>query len=282
MGGNGREPGASGIDRPVFIVGPHRSGTTLVYKFLARHPDVAYYTAADRRLGSTPALAHAAARLGFGNYPHEAQRIWDRFRDQDDDRMDAADATPAASAWHRDRVRRVLGLRGRTRFLAKYPRLSLRLGWLDAVFPGCLFLQVVRDWRAVVNSTVVRRVNRERPESRQEYFGVRIRGWRDLEAVPHPVAAGRIYHAVTLHLEEEARRFGGRLRRVRYEEFCARPVEESRSLADWAGLRWTPEFEESVRRPLKPRNEKWKEGLGPEMIEAVRAEDPAFFARYES
>ena len=30
---------APGIDRPIFIVGPHRSGTTVFYELLAAHPD---------------------------------------------------------------------------------------------------------------------------------------------------------------------------------------------------------------------------------------------------
>ncbi|MHC4822249.1 MAG: sulfotransferase, partial [Planctomycetota bacterium] len=38
------------IDRPIFILGPHRSGTTLLYKLLGRHPDVAFFSDADRRL----------------------------------------------------------------------------------------------------------------------------------------------------------------------------------------------------------------------------------------
>jgi hypothetical protein len=272
---------SNAVDRPVFLRGPHRSGTTLVYKFLARHPDAAWFTAADRRLENAPALAHAAARLGLGAYPHEAQRIWDRFRDRDDDVMGAADAAPKQAAWHRRRVLRVLELRGRTRFVAKYPRLSLRLDWLDAVFPGALYLHVVRDWRAVVNSTVSRRVKREGREGDLEWFGVRIPGWRELDALPHPVAAGRIYRHVTLHLEKETERYGPRLRRVRYEEFCADPVAASRGIADWAGLRWTPEFEEKVRRPLKARNDKWKTGLGEKVVADIRAEDPAFYARYE-
>ena len=274
-------PADAAVDRPVFILGPHRSGTTLIYRFLSRHPDAGWFTAADRRLVGAPALAHAAARIGLGNYPHEAQRIWDRFRSRDDDAMEAADADPRKAAWHRERVRRTLELRGRPRFLAKYPRLSLRLGWLDAVFPGSLFLHVVRDWRGVVNSTVRRRVKREGREGDLEWFGVRIPGWRALEALPHPLAAGRIFRHVSLHLEKEAERFGPRLRRVKYEDFCADPVEQSRALAEWAGLRWTPEFEQAVRRPLKSRNDKWRTGLGEDVVASIRAEDPAFYARYE-
>ena len=37
------------VDRPIFIMGPHRSGTTLLYNILAAHPDVGYFNRANRR-----------------------------------------------------------------------------------------------------------------------------------------------------------------------------------------------------------------------------------------
>ena len=272
---------ASGVDRPVFIVGPHRSGTTLVYGFLSKHADVGWISAADRRFPNSPLLAHVVSRLGYGNFPHEGQRIWDRHWTGQDDRMGPQQATPEATAWYREKVRRIVGLRGRTRFLAKYPRHSLRLGWLDAVFPGCLFLQVVRDWRAVVHSTVRRMGRREGDAGDDAYFGVRIPGWRETMAEPHPVVASRIYRYVTLHLEAEAATWGPRLRRVGYEALCARPGEELRGVCDWAGLRWTPEFEAAASRTLEPRNSSWKTGLDAAVLAKIRAEDPTFYGRYE-
>jgi hypothetical protein len=87
--------------------------------------------------------------------PMESQPIWDRFWNCEHDEMGANDATPESVSWYRKTVRRVLRLRNAERFLAKYPRLTLRLDWIDAVFPGALFVHIIRDWRAVVNSTLV-------------------------------------------------------------------------------------------------------------------------------
>lgn len=277
-------PGGT-IDRPLFIVGPHRSGTTLVYRFLSRHPDVAFFTNLDRRFRASPVLAHllgsAMAGLGSRPFPHEGQRLWDRFRTGEDDRMDAGDAPPEVAAWFRGRVLRVLSLRGRTRFLAKYPRLSLRLPWLDAVFPGCLFLHVTRDWRATVHSTASWRASREERGGESTWFGVRVPGWRSINGTP-VAAAARIFREVTVHLEGERERFGERLRVVRYEDFCARPAEEVRAITAWAGLAWSPEFEARVTRNLSARNDSWREALDPEELERIRAGDPGFFARHEA
>lgn len=267
------------VDRPIFIVGPHRSGTTLIYSTLARHPDMAYFTEADRRLPRWPTTAHLLVKAGIKTRPHEAQKLWDLEWNKDDDRMDAEDARPDVIAWYTARVRRTVDLRGRTRFLAKYPRHSLRLEWLDTVFPGCLFLHVTRDWRAVVHSTAKWRIKRE--AARSAWFGVRIPGWRERDSSPPALVAGRIFRYVTQHLEQEATRWGSRFVRIAYEDFCARPLKEIGRITEWAGLSWSPQFEKSVERDLQARNDSWREGLSPEVVEQIRAEAPEFFARHE-
>jgi len=269
-------------DRPVFIVGPHRSGTTLVYFLLAKHPDVACFTDADRRVPRWPTVAYWMNRLGRGRMPHEAQRLWDLRWPGVDDRMNASDADDDVVAWYRARVRRSLELRGRTRFVAKYPRLSLRLDWLDVVFPGCLFLHVVRDWRAVVLSTARRRDKRRGRGGDAAHFGVRIPGWRDAVDDPPVATAAGIFRHVTRRLESDALRFGPRMRRVTYEGLCARPTEELRAIADWAGLAWSPEAERRCPRALAARNDKWFASPDAAVLERFRAEDPEFFGRYET
>lgn len=227
-----------------------------------------------------PRIAHLLVQLGMKTKPHEAQQLWDLEWTGDDDRMGAADARPAVVAWYRERVRRTVELRGRTRFLAKYPRHSLRLGWLDAVFPGCLFLHVTRDWRAVVHSTAKWKAKREAKGS-DAYFGVRIPGWRDRDGSPPALVAGRVFRYVTRHLEDEAAHWGPRFARVAYEDYCARPLDEMRRIVDWAGLGWTPDFEKRIERDLEARNDAWRTGLEPALVERIRAEDPEFFARHE-
>jgi hypothetical protein len=275
-------PESSVPDRPIFIVGPHRSGTTLIYFQLAKHPDVACFTAADRRTPRWPSVAQWINRLGAERLPHEAQRVWDLEWRGDDDRMDASDAGPDVVSWYRRRVQRTLELRGRTRFLAKYPRLSLRLDWLDATFPGCLFLHVVRDWRAVVGSTAKRREKRSSRDGDAAHFGVRIPGWRGMIDDEPELAAGRVFLHVTRQLESDAEKYGTRLRRVTYEGFCARPAEEMHAIADWAGLAWTGDFERRCPKTLAARNDKWLEHPDRAVFDRIRAEDPALFARYEA
>lgn len=271
---------SAAIDRPIFVLGPHRSGTTLLYRILAAHPDVACFMREDHRLPTHPRLAHLWAKLARSDgSPVEAQRIWDLRWRRPDDVMVAGDALPLDTAFYRKRVAAVLALRGRPRFAAKYPRLSLRVDWLDAIFPDALFVHMVRDWRAVLASTLVRK--RKREARRGGWFGVRVPGWRELGGVSHEEAAAEQYRQTTLALERAAGRFGPRWLRVGYGDLCRDPDAEVRRLADFCALPWTPEFEAAVPRDLRSADHKWKEQLDPRTLDALRAKDPAFFSRYE-
>src|SRR5687768_15997753 len=132
---------AAEIDRPIFILGPPRSGTTLLYETLARHPDVGYLHLGFKRFPGVPRLGQALVRARiYPDQPKEAREFWNRFATREDDAMDAADATPEVVAWYRLAVAGLLRAQGATRFVAKLPALSLRARWLDAVFPGCHFV----------------------------------------------------------------------------------------------------------------------------------------------
>jgi len=270
---------AKTIERPIFIVSPHRSGSTLLYRMLGAHPDTGYFTRMNRRLPGFPRIAWWMTRLGVRDDPMEAQRIWDRFRRGNDDRMGAREATPAACAWYRRLVATVLALRGARRFVAKYPRLSLRISWLDAVFPDALFLHLSRDWRAVVSSTVKR--IRKRRDRGGGWFGVRIPEWASMESLEPEIVAGRVFRHVTSTLEREGPAFGDRYFHVRYEDLCARPRPTVRAIASWCGLRFDDAFEELVPAELRSANGKWRTHLDPAKIDEIRAEAPDFFARHE-
>jgi hypothetical protein len=267
------------VDRPVFIVGPHRSGTTLLYKILADHPRSGCLDRMNHRFPGLPGLAALFSKVLGGGGPKECQHFWDHHWDGADDFMGPEQAGPAVALWYRRRVAKVLALRGASRFVGKYPRLSLRLPWLDAVFPGCIFLHMVRDWRAVVNSTVARKLKRNKREG--GWFGVRIPGYREMGDLPPEVSSGRIYRIVTRELEAQAPRYPGRFFRASYEEICADPVAAIRHLAGQCDLPFDPEFEARIPKTLKSANHKWKERLTPDAVELIRAEDPEIFSRYE-
>ncbi|MHC4925564.1 MAG: sulfotransferase family protein, partial [Planctomycetota bacterium] len=269
------------IDRPIFILGPHRSGTTLLYKLLGRHPDVAFFSDADRRLQRSPRVAHLVTRFGIWDQPHEAQVFWDRFREGEDDALDAGDLSDEARAWFQRRVGRVLRIKRSQRFLAKYPRLSARVGWINEMFPDALFLHLVRDWRAVVNSALGKWNRRDNHRGKGSWYGVRIPGWREMKDDPHAVVSARQYRWIALELERRAEELGERFMTLSYEDLCDHPVDTVRSIANWTGLEWSDSYQGTIRPRLRSRNHKWKENLDEETLGLIRAEDPKFSSRFE-
>lgn len=268
------------LDRPIFIVGPHRSGTTLLYRLLGRHHDVGYFTPMNKRFPRLPGVAHVLTGLVKPDFPVEAQSIWDFFKKGLDDTMGAADATPAAIDWYRRLVDRVLRLRKADRFIAKYPRLSLRMQWINAIFPDALFVHMSRDWRAVVNSTLNRKVKRSGRGG--GWFGVYIPGWRDMVELPHAVAAARQFRVATLAIEKDGAELEGRVFKASYEELCKEPRTLLGRLAGECGLPFSDRFAASIPERFESANFKWRESLDDALLARIRDEDSTFYARYET
>ncbi|HWC13737.1 MAG TPA: sulfotransferase [Actinomycetota bacterium] len=120
------------LDRPVFIVGAPRSGTSLLYAVLRR----------------SSALRH---------WPGESHEIWEAdyhpaLRGWSSNVLTADDVTPEAAA----RIKRSFFLvtGRRHRLIDKTPRNALRVGFVDAVFPDARFIFLKRDGRENVNSLI--------------------------------------------------------------------------------------------------------------------------------
>lgn len=133
--------------RPVFIVSAPRSGSTLLFETLQRHPGL--WTLGDE--------SHAEIENIPGLSP--------RDRGYDSNSLSAADATPeirdALFANFALQLRDHAGVRWITsdaqrsqelRMLEKTPKNALRIPFLDALFPDALFLFLYRDAAANLGS----------------------------------------------------------------------------------------------------------------------------------
>ena len=268
------------VDRPIFIVGPPRSGTSLLYKILARHPDLAWFNRNHKRLPEWPRLARFLTAIrNQPDVPQESSAVWNRFCTGDDDCLAEADATPEVRAWYRGVVAGLTAARGRPRFLAKLPAHSLRVAWLDAIFPDALFVVVVRDWRAVASSMVEKR--RSDLPAGSPWIGVHIPGWRDALKLAPEAFAARQFRVVHETIEAQLQRFPERSFRVFYEGLCDEPAATIRDLIDWCGLRWTEAFAASLPSDLVARNQAWRRALGTRRVAELRASEGPGLARFE-
>lgn len=119
------------VDRPVFIVGMGRSGTTLLGRILAAHPDVGF-------LNEPKAMWHVVRRDEdiIGSYaPPRTGRLYLGAGDAD---PDAVERCHALFSWY-------LRLSRSRRAVDKYPELVFRPSFVRAIFPDARFLVAVRS-----------------------------------------------------------------------------------------------------------------------------------------
>lgn len=157
------------IDRPVYVCGLARSGSTLLLEVLAAHPQFTSHRYSDYPaiwfpwwwnalrgrlpLPSVPPRerAHRDRIEVTPDSPEAFEEIFwmhffaDRHRAEVDQTLDGRERNAAFDAFLRDHVRKLLAVRGAKRYVAKANYHGARLGYLRALFPDARFVVPVRD-----------------------------------------------------------------------------------------------------------------------------------------
>ena len=157
------------VDRPIYITGLARSGTTILLETLARHPEVATHRYRDfpmlftpyvwnRWLELVPRQKEAPAERSHGDgiavtseSPEAFEEpLWMAFFPGLHDPahsavLDAGKQHPLFERFYRDHIRKLLALRGRRRYVAKGNYNVTRIGYLARLFPDARFVIPVRD-----------------------------------------------------------------------------------------------------------------------------------------
>ena len=149
---------------PVFVFGADHSGTTILYRMLAYHPDLSWLSQFSLRRGEIPGRRRRLAadrvdrvlrvvphpwrkestrlRHWLVPQPGEEATIWAYLLEDDETSPDRVRSHLVAfSASH-----------GGRRLLAKRPDFYRHLGLLKAAFPNARFVHIVRDGRPVALS----------------------------------------------------------------------------------------------------------------------------------
>ncbi|AEG02038.1 sulfotransferase [Methylomonas methanica] len=157
------------IDRPIYIAGMARSGSTILLETLEHHAQTASHRYRDYPFALAPvtwnafldkAATHPVEpverahrdRIKITPESPEAieEMVWAAFFPNahdpgTDNTLDATHRHPEFETFYRDHIRKILLLRGGTRYLAKGNYNVLRLQYLQKLFPEALFVIPIRD-----------------------------------------------------------------------------------------------------------------------------------------
>jgi len=255
------------IVAPIFIIGCHRSGTSIFYRKLALHPDLAFITRTTRRAPNQIWLMRLFMLLRSKEKNHTpiGGEVWNRFGSGDDQVMTAANVTPEIREYFERLVKNHLILFKRKRFLNKSPSNSVKIGFLDALFPDAHFIHMVRDGRAVARSISKGRMSHGR------FSGAKYPGWQDLLDKPVVASCGLQWTQTIAYIQNALKQIPDeRILQVRYEDFISRPVETMQRVGERCHLKWTDPLLEQVAEGLRSRNYKWSESFSPSDIERLQ------------
>lgn len=265
---------------PVILLGNVRSGTTMMARFFALHPELTVWI--------------------------EPRTVW-RYADpgRPHARFDAADATPRVIRYIRKRFLDYQRRHGGRRIVEKNPTNTPRILYVHKIFPEAKFIYLVRHPLAVVSSAEIKwqgdvplqrirkRVN-ETPKMqlphylgrflsdvvakkvlRRKYvsvWGVRYPGiQQDLRTMSAEEVIARQWAYCSRQAEEDLAALDpGLVFRFRYEDFVADPVGHFERILGHFDMEITPEMAREIARQTDPdRQQKWRR-LSPEILRNVR------------
>lgn len=250
------------FDRPVFIVSPPRSGSSLLFETLAQSRSACTIGGESHGIieGSTAFGVLGAAARGY-----------------ESNRLDAGDATPEIIEALRERFRgRAFNRRGekaahRIRLLEKTPKNALRVPFLATVFPDALFVYLYRDPREVLASMMEAwesggfRTYPQLPGWRGLPWSLVLTpGWRELIGRPLPDIVCAQWRAVTdMLLNDLTALPPDRWIATRYDRLLADPDSEIRRICTAVDFEWDQVLGRNL--PLAnhtvslPMQEKWRQ-----------------------
>lgn len=223
--------------RPIFIVGPARSGVALLFEALAISPSV--WTADD----------------GLRDPVAACPRLRPEHREWSSERLTARDLTPEAAQAYRTSM--LAGIRNRDDaqpsgaeaelvLLERVLANSLRVSFLAELFPDARFVHVQRDPVQTVASAIEAWESGRfaSPTNLPDWVGPRwsfalVPGWRELSGQPvERIAAIQWRRTRDILSDDLAALDGERVATVAYPDLTADPQATLTALAERLGIGW--------------------------------------------
>jgi hypothetical protein len=244
----------------IFIIGAPRSGTSVLYESLCVHPGFSYITDKHNSEHWEQLLKYRRDDLKYliklnysqklfapkfisPDHPNEGSAIWLRYLPHFE-YMTEHDVSPEMEQFFKQTIGEIQGDRT---FINKNVQHSYRVRLLDRLFPGCKFIHLLRDRRAIAYSEFARGRDPRRAlgqlyqPDRSYMYNLGL-FWKEI------VSRAR-----------EARQYGSsRYCELHYESLVADPIGTLKMLIEFCGLEW----QDDLKFPdIEDMNNKWQNHL---------------------
>jgi hypothetical protein len=162
------------VDRPIFILGNFRSGTSLLETLLLRSSETASFNYFSQILPDSPGLSLLLRRMAPSldppmNIPHqpnskvsgldpfEGEPFWracknNYWTDAKSNILGRDFVDEPFARYFKKTINKYLVTHGKTRFINKNPWNTLRIGYLSSIFPDAKFVYIVRKPTKILQS----------------------------------------------------------------------------------------------------------------------------------
>ncbi|WP_036484767.1 sulfotransferase [Myxosarcina sp. GI1] len=267
-------------DKPIFILGAPRSGTTWLGKTFEQHPDIDCW------------------------YENNAVWSWGNSRNANDV-LTEQNLTPKIKSYIKKRFAKRLEKSGKKYIVDKTPRNCLRIPFLHAVFPDAKVIMLIRDGRSVINSTK-KELNKPkgipwieirnrlknvsfwewytlipRVSSRLksmlgvelDFWGARPPGWSEWidKYSTQTLLAKQWAATMTIGIKEGRKLPSDRYIEVRYEDLINNPQEEFTKLINFLDIENPSPIIDFAKTTGDPnRINKWKKSLNQNILDEIK------------
>ena len=265
------------IEKPIFIIGCNRSGTTLLFRNLSEHPDLwsLYIEAQDVFHSQFPVDPVDGERVAGPVEPRAAEAVREGLYHQSHNK-EAFQDRPILGLIPPKYIQRPLNRLYKPRairLVEKTPANSLRIPFLVEAFPDARFIYVVRRGEAVVSSLMEgwklwNRASEGEPFAYKKWHYLTPPGWRQYADKPlEQICAFQWIESNRFAHQDLERLAGDRYLLVRHEDLVGDPASEYERILGFCGLRESEYFDSVVSRAntrayttggSAPRRDKWR------------------------
>lgn len=226
------------LNKPVFVIGCSRSGTTAFIEHYQHHKDLCNWSEASQIVETdlyNPSIDHLKTSEDL------------LFRDH-------------------ARIKFLFGIRtvltGKKRFINKLPENSLRIDYIQKIFPDAKFIHIIREGHATVESNFSRsNIDLFRTYCPFGYFP-KPPDWRSYLKLPKIEQYSRQWVDVITYIQNKAKTLNTEnYLEIKYEEFCKDPHTVFKEIDNFCEISPDRRLLNKLPETLPNFNFKWKKNL---------------------